>query len=234
MIECQNITQIFRSGFWLKKVTILENINFTVKKGSVFGIVGSNGAGKTTLIQILVGLRKPTRGFAKIGGLTSDRLEARARIGYLPERPYYYDHLTGEQFLHHFGVLSQMTDAKIKSRIKDCLAMVGLTEAKETILRKYSKGMLQKIGIAQAILHEPEILILDEPMSGLDVAFRDEMRALIKKLHASGCTVIFSSHAMEDIESLCDDVVMIRAGKTVEDSAPQSIKKRSRTGKAAK
>ncbi len=215
LLEVANVDQFFRTGFWMKRVQILHGISLGVRRGSICGFLGANGAGKTTLIHLIVGLRKPTAGNVRVCGFDAASPEARSRIGYLPERPYFHEHLSGEDFLTYFGQLSGMTRNDIRKRIPEVLAAVGLSHARELELRRYSKGMLQRVGIAQAILHEPEFLVLDEPMSGLDPVGRKEMRELIATLAAKGHTVFFSSHVIPDVEAVCDDVVIIQKGRVL-------------------
>ncbi|MEK6706092.1 MAG: ABC transporter ATP-binding protein [Bdellovibrionota bacterium] len=203
----------FRAGFFQKRVMVLDGLNFSVTRGSVFGLLGSNGAGKTTLIHLVVGLTKPVAGRITINDVCSLDRAAKSMLGYLPERPYFPDHLTGEGLLKYFGRLSGLTDDLIRKRIPETLEEVGLAKAGEVQLKKYSKGMLQRIGIAQAIIHDPELLVLDEPMSGLDPLGRKEMRELIIRLAARGKTVFFSSHVIHDVEMICDSVALLRNGK---------------------
>jgi ABC-2 type transport system ATP-binding protein len=213
LVEIKGVQQKFRTGFWMTHVEILHDVNISVPEKSIFGFLGANGAGKTTLINLIVGLRKPTAGEILIRGDNAMTSKARARMGYLPERPYFYEHLTGEQFLNYFGALSGMTRSSIKSRIPIALSRVGMSAARKVELRKYSKGMLQRIGIAQAILHEPEFLVLDEPMSGLDPIGRKEMRELIIGLAQEGKTIFFSTHVIPDVEAICDQVALIQKGR---------------------
>ncbi len=215
ILEVTNVTQSFRTGFWLKRAEVLHGVSLTVPRGSVFGFLGPNGAGKTTLIQLIVGHRAPTSGSLKVAGYPAMSREAKSRLGYLPERPYFYEHLTGEGILKYFGALSGMDSQRLRDRIPVVLDLVGLNEAGGRELRKYSKGMLQRIGIAQAILHEPEFLVLDEPMSGLDPVGRKEVRELIAKLAREGHTVFFSSHVIPDVEAICDQVALIQKGHIV-------------------
>jgi ABC-2 type transport system ATP-binding protein len=215
VLEVSQVDQVFRVGFWLKPVQVLHQIQLKVPERSVFGFLGANGAGKTTLIHLITGLRKPTRGEVKVLGYNSVSMEAKSRIGYLPERPYFHEHLTGEGMLKYFGVLSGMPKAQILSRIPVVLSKVGLNEARKVELKRFSKGMLQRIGIAQALLHDPEFLILDEPMSGLDPMGRKDMRELIVSLSAEGRTIFFSSHVIPDVEAICDQVGLIQKGKLI-------------------
>jgi ABC-2 type transport system ATP-binding protein len=216
MLEIKNVHQSFRTGFWMKRAEILKDISFSVPDKSIFGFLGPNGAGKTTLIHLIVGLKQPVSGSLKINGLDCHSPEARAKIGYLPERPYFYDHLTGAKLLRYFGELSGMTEEQITKRTPEVLAAVSMTHARDLELKKYSKGMLQRIGIAQAMIHNPEFLVLDEPMSGLDPVGRKEMRELILKLAKEGRTIFFSSHVIPDVEAICDQVAIIRKGELLE------------------
>lgn len=213
VLEAVGVVQSFRVGFWMKRIQVLHGLTLSVPRGSIFGFLGANGAGKTTLINLIVGLRKPTEGSVRISGYEASTPEARARIGYLPERPYFHDHLTGEGVLRYFGALSGMSPARIQERIPAVLSDVGMSAAREVELKRYSKGMLQRIGIAQALLHDPEFLVLDEPMSGLDPLGRKEMRELIVKLASEGRTVFFSTHVIPDVEAICDQVALIQKGK---------------------
>lgn len=218
MIKISGVSHTYRVGFWLKRVQVLSNIHLEIGikgKGSVTGFLGANGAGKTTLIQLIMGLRNPTAGTIEVDGIPSREKEARAKIGYLPERPYFYEHLSSEGILKYFGSLSGLSSHEIEEKIPVVLERVGLTHARKLELKRFSKGMLQRIGIAQAILHDPSLLVLDEPMSGLDPLGRKEMRELIIDLASSGKTVFFSSHVIPDVESICDSVVLIQKGKIV-------------------
>jgi ABC-2 type transport system ATP-binding protein len=213
LVEVSQVDQIYYSGFWMRPVQVLHGVSLSVRPKSVFGFLGANGAGKTTLIQLLVGLRRPKAGTIRVCGHAADSVEARSRLGYLPERPYFQEHLTGEGLLRYYGALSGLDRARIDKRIPEALAVVGLERARKIELRRYSKGMLQRIGIAQAILHEPELLVLDEPMSGLDPFGRREIRDLIRSLAQAGHTVFFSSHVIPDVEAVCDEVAFIEKGR---------------------
>ncbi len=221
MLEIREIRQWFRTGFWLKPATILHGVSLDVPEGSITGFVGPNGAGKTTLIHIIAGIRRPSSGTATWKKTDMHERSGRARIGYLPERPYFHEHLTGRQLLQYFGRLSGLSDRTIGDRAPRLLSRVGLARAGDRPLRTYSKGMLQRVGIAQALIHEPELLILDEPMSGLDPLGRAEMKQLIRELGREGRTVFFSSHIIPDVEAVCDRVALIDQGRIVK-SGPLS------------
>lgn len=199
----------------MKQVEVLHGITLQVPEKSIFGFLGPNGAGKTTLIQLIVGLRKPTSGEIFIGGVSTLDPLSRMKLGYLPERPYFHDHLTGEELLVYFGTLAGMKKRHILDRIPEVLKVVGMSHARHLELRRYSKGMLQRVGLAQAMIHDPELLILDEPMSGLDPIGRKEIRELIIELAAGGRTVFFSSHVIPDIEAICDRVAIIKKGDLI-------------------
>ena len=215
ILEVKQVNQVFRTGFWLKPVQILHGVDLSVPRGSIFGFLGANGAGKTTLIHLIAGLRSPRSGTVTISGLPVASREARAKIGYLPERPYFHEHLTGEGLLRYFGALSGMSSRDISRRVPEVLRAVGMEHARGRELKRYSKGMLQRIGIAQSIIHDPELLVLDEPMSGLDPVGRKEMRELILKLAGEGKTVFFSSHVIPDVEAICDEIAVIEKGRIV-------------------
>ncbi len=215
VLEVRDVCQSFRVGFWMKSHEVLSGIHMDVPRGSIYGFLGANGAGKTTLIHLITGLKKPTSGQVLLAGFDAGSPEARARIGYLPERPYFHDHLTGEGMLRYFGALAGMDSSAIEARIPLVLEQVGIADARRRELRRYSKGMLQRIGIAQALLHEPEFLVLDEPMSGLDPFGRKEIRDLIKRIASDGRTIFFSSHVIPDVEAICDHVALIQRGRLI-------------------
>jgi ABC-2 type transport system ATP-binding protein len=215
MLSLDSVKQSFRSGFWLKEIEVLKGVSFEVPRKSIFGFLGPNGAGKTTLIHLITGIKRPASGSLKLDGVECHEMAAKRKIGYLPERPYFYEHLTGESFLSYFGRLTGMRKPEIESRIPVVLRLVGMEHARGLELKKYSKGMLQRIGIAQALIHDPEFLVLDEPMSGLDPIGRKEIRELILGLAREGKTIFFSTHVIPDVEAICDSVAMIRKGELI-------------------
>lgn len=213
-IEIDGLSKEYPFGFLnLKKKRSLENLTMQVETGEVFGFLGPNGAGKSTTIKLLMRLIFPTSGTARILGKSIDDVRMHERIGYLPEQPYFYDYLTATEVLEYFARFHQMTRADRHERVAKMLKKVGLETAKKIQLRKYSKGMLQRVGLAQAILHDPEVVVLDEPMSGLDPLGRREVRDIILELKRAGKTVLFSTHILSDAEMLCDRVGVIVGGK---------------------
>ena len=213
-IETENLSKEYPYGFLnLKKRMSLENLNLRVESGEVFGFLGPNGAGKSTTIKLLMRLIFPTSGTARILGKSIEDVSTHQGIGYLPEQPYFYDYLTAAELLDYFARFHRLTASDRRERIERMLKKVGLETAKKIQLRKYSKGMLQRVGMAQAILHEPEVVVLDEPMSGLDPLGRREVRDIILELKREGRTVLFSTHILSDAEMLCDRVGVIVGGK---------------------
>jgi ABC-2 type transport system ATP-binding protein len=223
-IEIENLTKEYPYGFLhLKKKTSLEGLNMQVEKGEVFGFIGPNGAGKSTTIKLLMSLIFPTAGSARILGKSIDDMEMHRDIGYLPEQPYFYDYLTAAEVLDYFARFYDLTAADRRERVQRMLRKVGLETAGKIQLRKYSKGMLQRVGLAQAILHDPKVVILDEPMSGLDPVGRREVRDIILELKRAGKTVMFSTHILSDAEMLCDRVGVIVGGKLRGVGAPETL-----------
>jgi ABC-2 type transport system ATP-binding protein len=213
-IEIEHLSKEYPYGFLnLKKKTSLEDLSMQVDTGEVFGFLGPNGAGKTTTIKLLVRLIFPDGGSARILGKSIDDVSMHQEIGYLPEQPYFYDYLTAAELLDYFARFHRLTATDRQTRVENMLKKVGLETAKKIQLRKYSKGMLQRVGLAQAILHDPQVVILDEPMSGLDPLGRREVRDIILELKKEGRTVLFSTHILSDAEMLCDRVGVIVGGK---------------------
>jgi ABC-2 type transport system ATP-binding protein len=213
-IETFALEKIYSVGFWKKKQKhALYPLTLAVEEGEVFGYLGPNGAGKTTTLKLLTSLIFPTKGSAKILARDLQDPAMKAQIGFLPEQPYFYDHLTARELLDYYAQLSGVSAKDRKRRIDEVLARVSLPDAGHTQLRKYSKGMLQRVGIAQAIIHDPKIVFLDEPMSGLDPIGRREVRDLIQSLKEEGKTILFSTHILSDAETLCDRVGVINKGR---------------------
>src|SRR5579863_7191695 len=223
-IQVENLTKDYPFGFLhLKKKRSLEGLTMQVEDGEVFGFLGPNGAGKSTTIKLLAGLIFPTAGTAQILGRPISDISMHQDIGYLPEQPYFYDYLTAAELLDYFAQIHNFKATERRERVDRMLKKVGLETARKIQLRKYSKGMLQRVGLAQAILHDPKVVILDEPMSGLDPVGRREVRDIILELKREGKTVLFSTHILPDAEMLCDRVGVIAGGKLRGVGAPGSI-----------
>ena len=223
-IQIENLTKDYPHGFLhLKTKRSLEGLTMRIEDGEVFGFLGPNGAGKSTTIKLLVGLIFPTAGTATILGKPISDIGMHQDIGYLPEQPYFYDYLTAAELLDYFARFHNLKATDRKERVARMLKKVGLETARKIQLRKYSKGMLQRVGLAQAILHDPRVVILDEPMSGLDPLGRREVRDIILELKKEGRTVLFSTHILSDAEMLCDRVGVIAGGKLRGVGAPDEI-----------
>jgi ABC-2 type transport system ATP-binding protein len=226
IIEIEGLTKDFRVGFWKKRpVRALDHLNLSVEKGEVFGFLGPNGAGKTTTLKILMNLIRPTDGSARVIGEPVSSVSLRQRIGYLPENPYFYDYLTAEELLLYVGKLFGMRQPALGDRVSVLLENVGLQDARRLQLRKFSKGMVQRIGLAQAMINDPEVIFLDEPMSGLDPLGRRDVRQTILGLKRNGVTVFFSSHILPDVEALCDRVAILNHGRLQQMGALHEILK---------
>jgi ABC-2 type transport system ATP-binding protein len=213
-IEILGLSKTYSVGFWRKRPKCaLRPLHLNVEEGEIFGFLGPNGAGKTTTLKMLMGLVFPTSGSAHILGMDLNDPQVKAQIGFLPEQPYFYDYLTARELLEYYGRLSGVVGKDLSARVERVLGRVGLPDVGGVQLRKFSKGMLQRVGIAQAILHEPKVVFFDEPMSGLDPMGRREVRDLMEQLKGEGKTVFFSTHILSDAEALCDRVAVIHLGE---------------------
>jgi len=213
-IQIEELTKDYAVGFWRKRpYRALDRLSLQIEPGEVFGFLGPNGAGKTTTLKLLMQLIFPTSGRAEILGRPVGDLQTRHRIGYLPENPTFYDYLTAEELLNYFAQLFGYSAAERQKRVTALLDRIGLGRERRMQLRKYSKGMVQRVGIAQALLNDPEVIFLDEPMSGLDPLGRREIRSLILDLRNQGRTVFFSSHILADAEALCSRVAVVAGGR---------------------
>ncbi|HEX4425202.1 MAG TPA: ABC transporter ATP-binding protein [Terriglobales bacterium] len=213
-IEILGLEKIYSVGFWRKRPKrALHPLQLKVEEGEIFGFLGPNGAGKTTTLKLLMGLTFPTGGSARILDMEINDPRMKAQIGFLPEQPYFYDYLTARELLEYYGQLSGVPAKERSRKVGEILARVGLSDSANVQLRKFSKGMLQRAGIAQAILHDPKVVFFDEPMSGLDPMGRREVRDLMEQLKHEGKTVFFSTHILSDAEILCDRVAIMNLGQ---------------------
>jgi ABC-2 type transport system ATP-binding protein len=213
-IRTESLTKDYAVGFWRKRPhRALDGVSLQVNHGEVFGFLGPNGAGKTTTLKLLMQLIFPTSGSAELLGRPPGDVAIKRRIGFLPEQPYFYDYLTPEELLSYFGSLFGLRGAARRARVAALLDEVGIGAERRLQLRKFSKGMLQRVAVAQALINEPEVVILDEPMSGLDPLGRRDIRALILRLRDEGRTVFFSSHILSDAEALCSRVAVLAGGR---------------------
>ena len=215
VLEIQELHKTFRVGFFRKRVDAVRGLSFAVREGEIFGLLGPNGAGKTTTLKVMMGLIAPTAGAVRIFGRPSSEPKARCDVGFLPENPYFHEYLTPRELLEFYGRLVGLTGAEIRRQRDALIEQVGLADAANRPLRKFSKGMLQRIGIAQALVGAPKLLVLDEPMSGLDPIGRKFVADLIGDLNRRGTTVLFSSHILSDVERLCHRVVILNRGVKV-------------------
>ncbi|NOT32568.1 MAG: ABC transporter ATP-binding protein [Candidatus Eisenbacteria bacterium] len=212
-VETRGLWKSYRHPWTMQVARGIEDLNLEVRRGEVMGYLGPNGAGKTTTLKVLTGLHKPSTGMAWILGRRVEDSAARQKLGFLPEQPYFYDYLNGVEYLELVLGLSGISGRDASQRARHWLGRVGLGDKPRVMLRKYSKGMLQRIGLAGALAHDPELLILDEPMSGLDPFGRRDVRELILEQRARGVTVLFSSHILPDVEMLCDRVAIVLQGR---------------------
>lgn len=218
VVQTSELRKVYRTGFWLnQKIESLKNCSLTVYQGETFGLLGPNGAGKTTLLKTLLGIVRPTSGRAWLLGSPIGNIPVKQRVGYLPENAYFYDYLTGWEFLQFAAELFEIPPDIRQQRIPLLLDLVGLSklDARKKQMRQYSKGMLQRIGMAQALINDPELVFLDEPMSGLDPMGRYQMREIILSLKAQGKTIFFNSHILSDVEKICDRVAILAQGELI-------------------
>jgi ABC-2 type transport system ATP-binding protein len=229
-IEVRELAKTYRTPFRRRKVEALRGVSFAVERGHIFGFVGPNGAGKTTTIRAMMGLIRPSSGSVRLLGKAIPSRAAREHVGFLPEAPYFYDYLTVGELLDVVGRLCGMAHAARKRRSDELIERVGLGRARSQSLKKYSKGMLQRAGLAQALMNDPDLVVLDEPMSGLDPIGRKEVRDLILELREQGKTVFFSSHILTDIEAISDQVAIVARGQIQAQGKPGELVKRTVLG----
>lgn len=218
-VAVTGVTKVFPVPFRRRTIVAVRDLNLQVSPGQIYGLLGPNGSGKSTTLKIILGLVSPTRGKAEIFGRDSTQVESREAVGFLPESPYFYKYLTGKETLRFYGKLCGLRGARLKSRVEELLTLVGLTGARDRRLGGYSKGMLQRIGLAQALVQEPKLVVLDEPTAGVDPAGAREIRDLILDLKRRGITVLLSSHLLGQVQEICDRVGILANGVLVREGA---------------
>ncbi len=226
-LNIKNLKKSFHSNFFIKKYCILKDINISVEKGEIYGFLGPNGAGKTTTIKCILRIIFPDSGEIEIFEQPYDTLQGRKRVGFLPEHPYFYDYLSGNELLSFTGMLFSLPAREVKQRADELIRLVGLAGKGDLKLRKYSKGMIQRIGLAQSLINDPDLVILDEPFSGLDPIGRKELRDIILSLKEAGKTIFFSSHILQDMEMIVDKVGIILDGKITREGKLSELISRS-------
>lgn len=215
VIETVNLSKVHFSNFLRRKFQALDDLSLTIGRGETFGLLGLNGAGKTTTFKLLLGLARPTSGEINVLGHKAGDVRALARIGFLPESPYFYSYLSAQEFLDFSGRLFSLPAKQRKERAKELLQLVGLTEAAKRPIGKFSKGMMQRLGIAQSLLNDPELIFWDEPTSGLDPIGRRDVRIIMQKLKEDGKTIFFNSHLLPDVSEVCDRIGILNRGKLI-------------------
>lgn len=230
ILEFRNLTKIYSIGFWGTKQTALDQLTLSVPEGNIYGFLGANGAGKTTAIKLLMGLQFANSGEALVWGIPCNERSVKARIGFLPERPYFHENMTSHEFLDFHRNLfgNHLSNRKLRSN-NELLKLVGLDPQRDKLLKNFSKGMLQRIGVAQALVNDPDLVVLDEPMSGLDPVGRKEVKDLIFSLGKMGKTVFFSTHILHDAEALCHRLAFLKKGKLVLESSMVDLLNASRS-----
>jgi ABC-2 type transport system ATP-binding protein len=222
-IVVRGLTKIFPIPFHRQSIVAVRHLDLRIESGEVYGLLGPNGSGKSTTLKIILGLVSPTRGRTEIFGRDSRLVESRVAVGFLPENPYFYKYLTGEETLRFFGRLCGLRGTPLRERMNELLELVGLTKARRQRLGTYSKGMLQRIGLAQALIHHPKLLILDEPTAGVDPAGSREIRDLICDLRERGITVLLSSHLLAQAQEICDRVGILADGALVREGRLEEL-----------
>ena len=222
-VTVRGLTKVFPVHFHRQSIVAVKDLNLRIEPGEVYGLLGPNGSGKSTTLKIILGLVSPTRGRTEIFGRDSRRVESREAVGFLPENPYFYKYLTGNETLRFFGRLSGLRGAALKNRINELLELVGLSKARNRRLGTYSKGMLQRIGLAQALIHDPRLVVLDEPTAGVDPAGSRDIRDLILNLKGRGITVLLSSHLLAQAQEICDRVGILADGVLVREGHLQEL-----------
>ena len=226
MLVIRNLTKQFYQRN--EEITVVDNLSLTVRKGQVFGLIGPNGAGKTTTVKLVAGLLFPGKGKISIGGFPAGSLEAKRKIGFMNENPQFYYHLKAREVMEFVADLFEIEKSAATKKIDVLLKGVGLKDAKELAVRKFSKGMHQRLAFAVAQINNPELLILDEPLDGLDPLGRLDFKQMILKLKKSGATIFFSSHILSDVEEICDEVAILHKGKIIAQGSPKDLVKSSK------
>ncbi|WP_038167434.1 ABC transporter ATP-binding protein [Verrucomicrobium sp. BvORR106] len=222
-VTVENLTKVFKSGFTKKPLLAVRQLSFTVGAGEVYGLIGPNGCGKSTTMKVMLGLLKATQGRATIFGRDSEEVASRQDVGFLPENPYFYKHLSGRETLNFYGKLCGLRGSELKGRTEAMLELTGLTHAAERRIGGYSKGMLQRVGLAQALIHEPRLLILDEPTAGVDPVGSRRIRDLILELKERGITIVVTSHLLEQMQEVCDRVGIMSNGRMVSEGKLEDL-----------
>jgi ABC-2 type transport system ATP-binding protein len=215
LIQVDGLRKVYRQGFWMRRVEAVRGISFEVSRGEAYGFLGPNGAGKTTTIKILMGLMRPTGGDVRLFGLPVPQRKTREKVGFMPENPYVYPYLTPREFVVTCARLSGLRGGALRDRVEHVLRQTGIAYAASRQVRQLSKGMLQRTGLAAALVADPELLVLDEPMSGLDPGGRKEVRDMIIEERRRGRTIFFSTHILADVPALCDHMAILQKGQTV-------------------
>ena len=222
-VEVVNLTKIFKSGFTKRPLVAVRDLCFRVQRGEGYGLIGPNGCGKSTTMKVMLGLLKATSGRTSIFGKDSERVASRQDVGFLPENPYFYKHLTGRETMHFYGRLCGLRGTALKERTEEMLQLAGLAHAADRRVGGYSKGMLQRVGLAQALIHQPRLLILDEPTAGVDPMGSRRIRDLILELKQRGITIVVTSHLLEQIQEVCDRVGIMSNGRMVREGRLQDL-----------
>jgi len=222
-IAVEGLTKVFPVPFHRQSIVAVRDLNLHIEAGEVYGLLGPNGSGKSTTLKIILGLVSPTRGRTKIFGRDSSLVQSREAVGFLPENPYFYKFLTGEETLRFFGKLCRLNGSRLKDRVRELLELVGLTNARDQRLSTYSKGMLQRIGLAQALINEPKLVVLDEPTAGVDPAGSRDIRNIIVDLKQRGVTVLLSSHLLGQVQEICDRIGILARGALVREGGLQEL-----------
>ena len=222
-VAVEGLTKVFPVPFHRRSIVAVRDLNLRVEPGEIYGLLGPNGSGKSTTLKIILGLVSPTRGRTKIFGRDSSLVESREAVGFLPENPYFYKFLTGEETLRFFGKLSRLNGPRLNTRVEELLELVGLTNARKQRLATYSKGMLQRIGLAQALINEPKLVVLDEPTAGVDPAGSRDIRDIVVDLKKRGASVLLSSHLLGQVQEICDRVGILAKGTLVREGRLEEL-----------